>query len=223
MPKLCPTCEQIKELTEFNKNKSRKDGYQRECRECCHNHHNKHYHTKKSPRLNENLKEGYKICSNCKQELLLSEFNKQKGGRFNKSGECKYCLKLRNKKWRENGGKQWELSWIKRKKQTDPIFRLKYCIRLRVNEILKKNNITKNHSGLKYLGCDIKTYKEHIEKQFTPEMNWDNHGIYWEIDHIKPLALIQNKEDCFKYFHYKNTQPLTISDNRKKGSSYNLF
>jgi hypothetical protein len=78
MPKLCPTCEQIKELTEFNKNKSRKDGYQRECRECCHNHHNKHYHTKKSPRLNENLKEGYKICSNCKQELLLSEFNNRK-------------------------------------------------------------------------------------------------------------------------------------------------
>ena len=60
MPKLCPTCNKTKELTEFNKNKNCKDGYQRECRECCHSHGKKHWSTKKSPRLNENLKEGHK-------------------------------------------------------------------------------------------------------------------------------------------------------------------
>jgi hypothetical protein len=221
MLKFCPTCKQTKELTEFNKNKSCKDGYQRECRECCHNHHNRHYHTKKSPRLKENLKEGYKICSNCKQELLLSEFKPSKNGRFGVGSQCKSCFNI---KWNEYQSKtKQQVKYFKKRKQTDPLFKLKYCIRLRVNEILKKNNITKNHSGLKYLGCDVKTYKEYIEKQFTPEMNWDNHGIYWEVDHIKPLVLIKTEEDCFIYFNYQNTQPLTISDNRKKGSTYNNF
>jgi len=217
MLKFCPTCKETKELSKFNKNKTRKDGLQRECRECCHQHHNKHYHSKKSPRLKENLKEGHKICTSCKQELLLENFNKQKGGRFEKSSECKSCLKIRNKNWRNNGGKQWELDWVKNKKKIDPIFKLKYLIRLRINEVLKRNNITKKHSGLKYLGCSPEIYKSHLENQFTPEMNWDNHGIYWEVDHILPLNLIEKEEDCYKYFHYSNTQPLTISENRIKG------
>ena len=223
MLKFCPTCKQEKNTQEFNKNKTRKDGYQRQCRECDHKSHSKHYHSKKSPRLNENLKEGYKTCTSCNQTLLLENFNKQKGGRFGKSSECKSCLKERNKDWRENkNGKKWENQWMKNKKKTDPLFKLKYITRLRVNEVLKRDNITKKHSGLKYLGCDLKTYKDHLESKFTLEMNWGNHGVYWEVDHIKPLDLIQNEKDCFKYFHYLNTQPLTISENRKKGSTLPL-
>ena len=216
MIKFCPTCNQEKKLNDFNKNKTRKDGLQRECRDCCHNHHNKHYKTKKSPRLKENLKEGYKICTCCKQELLYIFFNKQKGGRFNLSGECKDCLHIRNKKWKENGGRQWENNYQKNRKQNDPIYKLKYCIRLRINEIIKKNNITKLHSGLKYLGCDVNTYKTHLESQFKNGMTWENHGTYWEVDHIYPLDLINSEQDCYTYFNYKNTQPLTISENRSK-------
>jgi hypothetical protein len=41
-------------------------------------------------------------------------------------------------------------------------------------------------------------------------MNWDNHGIIWEIDHIKPCASfdlsdIEQQKQCF---HYTNLQPL---------------
>ena len=42
-------------------------------------------------------------------------------------------------------------------------------------------------------------------------MNWENWGIYWEIDHIIPL----NKGGTF---HFSNTQPLTITNNRKKSN-----
>ena len=44
-------------------------------------------------------------------------------------------------------------------------------------------------------------------------MSWENYGIYWEIDHIKPLSKGGS-------FHYKNTQPLTIPANRSKSNKY---
>jgi hypothetical protein len=226
MPKLCPTCEQTKELTEFNKNKNRKDGYQRECRKCSHNSHNKHYRTKKSVRLKENLKEGHKICSCCKQELLLSEFNKAKLGRFGVSSECKTCLLNRNKIWRENGGKQWENNWTKTQRKTNPQYKLKQILRGRYLDALKRHTtggkVNKHHSAIELIGCDIEFYKQYLEQQFKSDMTWENHGVLWEIDHIKPCAAfdltnIEQQKQCFNYI---NTQPLYKVDNRSKGDKY---
>jgi hypothetical protein len=226
MLKLCPTCIQTKELNEFNKNNTRKDGYQRECRHCCHNHHNKHYYTKKSPRLKENLKEGHKVCSCCKQELLFNTFNKQKGGRFGISGECKICLTNRNKIWRENGGKEWENNWAKKQRQTNPQWKLKTNLRGRYLDALKRHTsggkVNKHHSALELLGCDIDFYKQYLEQQFQHDMTWENHGVLWEIDHIKPCASfdLTKEEEQKQCFHYSNTQPLYYSDNRSKGAKY---
>jgi hypothetical protein len=226
MPKLCPTCEQTKELTEFNKNKNRKDGYQRECRKCNHDSHNKHYQTKKSVRLKENLKEGHKICSCCKQELLLDKFNKAKLGRFGVSGECKTCLFDRNKKWRENGGRKWERNWTKIQRQTNPQWKLKQVLRGRYLDALKRHTtggkVNKRHSAIELIGCDIEFYKQYLEQQFKPDMTWENHGVLWEIDHIKPCAAfdltnIEQQKQCFNYI---NTQPLYKIDNRSKGDKY---
>jgi hypothetical protein len=226
MPKLCPTCKQTKELTEFGNNKTRKDGYQRECRKCSHNSHNKHYRTKKSPRLKENLKEGHKVCSCCKQELLFNNFNKQKGGRFGISGECKICLSSRNKIWKENGGKEWENNWTKIQRQTNPQWKLKQVLRCRYLDALKRHTsggrINKHHSAIELLGCSIEFYKQHLEQQFKPDMTWENHGELWEIDHIKPCAAfdltdVNQQKECFNYI---NTQPLYYSENRSKGDTY---
>lgn len=41
--KLCNGCNTKKELTEFNKNASKKDGHQANCRECSKTHNKKHY------------------------------------------------------------------------------------------------------------------------------------------------------------------------------------
>ena len=221
--KTCPTCKIEKTLENYNKNKNRKDGLQRECRECCHSHHNKHYHNKKSPRLKENLKKDYKICKGCNQELHFNRFNKQKGGRFGLSGECKTCLSLRNNKWRENGGREWEKRWVKNKKQTDPQFKLKALIRGRFLDALKRHTkggkVNKNHSALILLGCGIEEYKVFLENKFKPDMTWENHGKLWEIDHIIPCSKfdLTNFEQQKQCFNYLNTQPLYKSENRSKG------
>lgn len=43
-----------------------------------------------------------KICTTCNIEKELSEFHKQKTGKFGVRGECKICMNSRNKQWRES-------------------------------------------------------------------------------------------------------------------------
>ena len=45
-------------------------------------------------------------------------------------------------------------------------------------------------------------------------MTLDNHGTYWEIDHIIPLATATTEEDIIRLNHYTNLQPLEAYYNR---------
>jgi len=53
-------------------------------------------------------------------------------------------------------------------------------------------------------------------------MTWENHGVLWEIDHIKPCAAfdLTDSKQQHECFHYSNTQPLYYSDNRTKKDKY---
>ena len=219
--KICPTCKAEKNIDQYNKNKNCKDGLQRECRECNHIHHNKHYHTKKSPRLSENLQPNHKICSNCKQELLFEQFNKLKLGRFGLRSTCRGCDSNRDKQYRNNNKEKLN-QYKKHKKSTDSQFKLKHILRLRLLDALKRNNTTKIHSAIKLLGCSIEQGKHYLEQQFKPEMNWDNHGKYWEIDHIKPCASfdLTDPEQQKQCFHYTNLQPLPIVTGKQIGRAH---
>jgi hypothetical protein len=69
-----------------------------------------------------------------------------------------------------------------------------------------------------YLGCDIKSYKIHLEGQFHPGMSWDNYGE-WEIDHITAVNYENpTLEQQIARLHYANTQPLWKDENMRKGN-----
>ncbi len=220
--KTCPTCKVEKSIENYTKNKTRKDGLQRECRECNHSHHNKHYHTKKSPRLKENLKEGYKVCTSCNQELLLINFTTQKTGRFGVNNVCKTCFNLNWNKYQKITGQN--NIYNKHRKSTDPQFKLKTLLRGRLLDALKRHTrggkVNKSHSALTLLGCSIDEYKLFLENKFTEDMTWENHGKVWEIDHILPCDSfdLTNEEEQYMCFNYINTQPLQKSLNRSKGN-----
>jgi hypothetical protein len=224
MVKLCPTCKIEKSIDDYGKNKTRKDGIQRECKKCCYSHHNKHYHSKKSPRLNNTVPEGYKTCTCCNETLILSEFKPQKNGRFGVTSLCKVCFNTKWNQYQQQTGQQNNRNKIRR--QTDPQYKIKQILRGRYLDAIKRHTtggkVNKFHSAIDLIGCNIEFYKQHIEQQFKHDMTWKNHGVLWEIDHIKPCASFDltdpnQQKECF---HYLNTQPLYYSDNRSKGSKY---
>jgi hypothetical protein len=85
---------------------------------------------------------------------------------------------------------------------------------------LKKN---KTDTTLEYIGCSAFELKEYLEKKFYKEMNWENHGIIWEIDHIKPVNMfnLENEEERKLAFHYTNLQPLFKTTDIAKQFGYN--
>ena len=107
----------------------------------------------------------------------------------------------------------------------NPNGHLKGLVSSRVWGALKRN---KSKKSLEYLGCDIPTFKEHIEKSFKEGMNWDNHGYgddCWNIDHIIPVLYKQDNiepsvEEVGKRLHYTNCQALWSSENISKGNRY---
>jgi hypothetical protein len=71
-----------------------------------------------------------------------------------------------------------------------------------------------------FLGCDIASFKKHIEEQFRPGMSWEDQDTY-VLDHIIPVAWFDlsvpvHQDICF---HYTNFQPLTPEANAKKADN----
>jgi hypothetical protein len=78
---------------------------------------------------------------------------------------------------------------------------------------------------MEYLGCSIDFLKEWFKFQFNlidENMTLENHGSYWEIDHVKPVSSfdLKNEDDVKKCFHWTNVSPLEKSLNKKKSDNY---
>jgi hypothetical protein len=70
----------------------------------------------------------------------------------------------------------------------------------------------------KFGRCSIKYFKRYIEKKFYGGMTWNNYGKYWQLDHVVSLWKfdLTNRKQFLKAVNYKNIQPLTIPDHKKK-------
>ena len=75
-------------------------------------------------------------------------------------------------------------------------------------------------SSTEYLGCNIKTFKKHIEQLFTEGMSWENCSE-WHIDHKLPLKYNKpSLEEFIQRLHYTNTQAMWANKNISKGCRY---
>ena len=187
--KKCTKCNKIKDLSEYSKNSSYKDGLQYKCKFCC-----KEYYQKNKDLLKE-------------RSRLYKEKNKE------------YCLEWQRKYYQENKEliNKKNNEYRRNRFKTDVMYRLKHNVRSRVNILSKRKKYKKKYSSIKYLGCDFIIYITYIENKFKEGMSWDNYGD-WHIDHIIPLASANTEEELIKLFHYKNTQPLWAKENLKKGA-----
>jgi 5-methylcytosine-specific restriction endonuclease McrA len=184
-----------------------------------------------------------KECQSCKENKPLTNFYKSKTCTDGYSVICKSChlikyytptpnkkecrvcsIKIDNSNGMNSGHKRKDGSIIyqsicktcykpqrnlyhKQKRDEDPLFKLYGNIRSRINVFFKSNSI----KTLDILGCNLNFYKTYLECKFDDNMTWENYGEYWEIDHIIPVS----KGGSFNYI---NTQPLPVTENRKKSN-----
>jgi hypothetical protein len=185
-----------------------------------------------------------KICSKCKIEKELCEFQSDTSKKSGFKSQCKRCCSVRQKIYKNQNA---ELVSTKRKKyyreniekertqqklyreirknellkkqkekyHTNPIYKMKVNVRRRINKFLKKNTET----SFDIIGCSPEQLKIHIENQFKNGMCWENYSKYgWHIDHIIPLSVGKTKEEIKKLCHYTNLQPLWAEENLKKSN-----
>ena len=213
--KECRKCKKIKELNNFSLKSASKDGFDNLCK-CCDKQYRYEYRGKENQRkIKEKIDKrnylfsiGIKECSFCKQEKKISEYDKHKGKIFGLSSQCKKCVK-------KNRNLSYFREYEKNRRKKDPLYKMKKNLRARTWEAFKRQGYSKKSRTREMLGVDWEVTKQHIERQFTKGMSWDNYGE-WHIDHIIPLASANNEEELKKLCHYSNLQPLWAEDNLEK-------
>jgi hypothetical protein len=203
--KICNKCNEEKELSEFNKDKSKKDGYMNFCKECRNEKHilNKEINNKRSKEYDLKNKEKRK---------KYNEKNREKLNEYSK------IWKINNPKYRE---RQAKLKWNrdKLKRENDPLFKLTSNIRTLISKTIREFGSVKKSKTYLILGCSFDEFKIYLENQFTEGMNWENYGK-WHLDHKKPISLAKNEDEIYELNNYKNFQPLWAFDNLSKGNKY---
>ena len=129
--------------------------------------------------------------------------------------------KAYSKKWRQDNP-DYNTEYFKTYNSSDPLFKLKHDVRHLINDSVRRGKFTKRSKTSDILGCTWDEFKQHIESQFEPWMNWGNYGCKspsgpdatWDLDHIIPVSSAVNEDDIKRLNHYTNFQPLCSFQNR---------
>jgi flagellar biosynthesis GTPase FlhF len=156
-------------------------------------------------------------------QLRDKEKKKEQDLLYTSRPEIKEKARQRAKEWSKNNPERVKETReknkprIKERRKNDPAYRITCNLRNRVFKAVKKGR--KSAHTMELLGCSVEELKEHLEKQFTEGMTFENYGE-WHIDHILPCASFNllEPEEQKKCFHYTNLQPLWASDNISKGA-----
>jgi hypothetical protein len=97
-----------------------------------------------------------------------------------------------------------------------PLVKLKWNTKTLLRNTLRNRQHKKETKLQSILGCTIAAFKDHIARQFTKGMTWENYGE-WELDHIVPLSSAATGEEVIALFHHTNVRPLWKVANRSKG------
>ena len=203
--KQCNKCENYKSNDEYRKYTDRENSYSKTCKKCL-NEEDKIRKQKLRQKKRETLKAK---CELCEEEKVLKEFTKLK--KFYKTKICISC-------YPEFLTKQ-KNAWCKNERLTNINYRLKKSLAARLRSVIVKNDTTMN-----YIGCNIQYLREWFEFNFTSEMNWDNYGSYWSIDHIIPVCKfdLTIEDEKLKCWNWTNLMPVQLLKKVDKNVNQNL-
>jgi hypothetical protein len=207
MEKKCCTCNNPKPFTDFSKNKASKDGLQSACKICQKISYNQW--------KEQNIDKVKFDAKNYRSE------NSNKWVGYSKKYRDKSENKVKREIWNiEN--KQYYVDY--EQKPTRKAYRKNYNKnsithkwRMFLKNTLKRVGKSKEGKTIDLLGYSAIQLKEHLEKQFTNGMSWNNHGD-WHIDHIRPLSSFSPDTPINIINALDNLQPLWAKDNIKKSN-----
>lgn len=241
--KFCPHCQTEKPKGEFGKHHRQKDGLQSWCKRCISFHnkaqksyaspaHKKYYqdhrdelvaykrewYQKNRARIRGQFKDKYWTDPENHRAIGRQDYQKRRGKilqyqqRYLRDNRDK-VLDYHRQYAKQNKDKIGE--YVKNRYRNDLSFRILMNCRNRMRFYLKgkKSDTTRN-----LIGCSVDELRAYLESKFTPNMNWDNYGTYWHIDHIVPCAAFDmTKEEQQRVcFNWRNLQPLEGSENNRK-------
>jgi len=204
--KRCAKCKVEKELTEFYKGKRYKGGLRPQCKSCekaC---------CKTYREANKDKKKAYYEANKDK----ISAWKKTYAKTYREANKDR--IKAKNKAYYEDNKEKIKVrqkAYQRERRKTDSLFKMKRNLRARTYQAFSRKGYSKDTKTQEMLGVDWDVCKQHIERQFTKGMNWDNYGE-WHIDHKIPLASANTEEELKKLCHYTNLQPLWAEENLSK-------
>ena len=198
--KICNLCKVEKPFSQFYKEKRNTiSGLRGDCKACCRKRSSEKYVP--VPQETKKTHKGYN--------------EEQKREAHNESSKAYY---RKNKEY----VRAYKSEWKKKKRASDPVFRLRESISANINLNIKKYlNQSKSYTTPEYIGCSFEQLFVHLSSQFVDGMNWDNYGNgkgMWNIDHITPISMAMYEDDLFLLNHYTNLQPMWHDDNVKKSN-----
>jgi hypothetical protein len=188
--KECSCCGEEKEYSAFHKSKQAKDGLLTQCIAC------------------------YRIKRAKFREVHKGEINARERKKHMMNRERNLA---RKEKWRAaNPEKVKEMEKRSNDKRHRTIKgRLNSTISSRLNRVLHGSKAGRHWEDL--VNFTIDQLRGHLEKSFTPGMNWENYGSYWVVDHKIPVAVFNYEHpddiDFRICWSLKNLRPLAKSEN----------
>ena len=197
--KICTICRENKNIDCFQKDKSRKVGYQYVCKKCRKN--------QQKYRYNNNING----CTDKQKEY--HQKNKEKRNLYGKEWRKKNVIPIKTTE-------EYKKRILSIRKNNY----IKKLLRNRIKDALRY--VYKSGNTMKLVGCDIEFLKQHLQQTATKNgyMNFDINnysGKEYHIDHIVPcdafnLACSYHQKICF---NWKNLQILEANENLIKSNS----
>ena len=97
-------------------------------------------------------------------------------------------------------------------------FKLACNLRSRISSAIKSKNVRKTNKTFALLGCSPSFFQRWIFHQLYGEINLENYGSVWQIDHCLPIASFNllDENDMMKCFNWVNLRPMYSTENNSK-------
>ena len=144
-----------------------------------------------------------------------------------KGGTCDN-IKEYKKKYRQKHIekiREYKREYMKKRRQENSKHRLNHNISGAIYKALKRNKMGGHWEIL--VGYTLQDLMKHLENLFDKNMNWENYGSYWHIDHKCPQSWFKYEtvedKDFRNCWALENLQPLWAHDNLVKHAKYPDF